>query len=99
MREQDAGAPAVRGPGILTVSDDPAPAQGVRRDTRATADSGRTVVACSSGDLYVGMSLDDSCRNLLLGQWGEAYEKAPKALFDSFHQAVVKERGCRPKGE
>ncbi len=93
----------LRGPGepriTLTVSDDPVLTQGVRRDTWATADSRRTVVACSSKDLYVGMSHDDTYRDLLLDQGGDAYEKALPAVFDSFYRAVVKDRGCRPEGE
>ncbi|MEW2417080.1 hypothetical protein AB0953_25570 [Streptomyces sp. NPDC046866] len=90
----------LRGPGepriTLTVSDDPALTRGVRGDAEATAASGRTVVACSSGDLYLGMSHDEAYGNLLRAQGGDAYGKALAAVFDSFRRAVVEDRGCGP---
>ncbi|MFE1788479.1 hypothetical protein ACFW7J_08780 [Streptomyces sp. NPDC059525] len=89
----------LRGPGepriVLTVSDDPVLTQGVRRDTSATAENRRTVVACSSGDLYVAMSYNDTYRDLLLDKGVDASGRALSAIFDAFYQAVVRDRGCR----
>ncbi|RKT06614.1 hypothetical protein BX286_4659 [Streptomyces sp. 3211.6] len=89
----------LRGPGepriTLTVSDDPVLARGVRRDTTATADNRRTVVACPSGDLYVGMSHNDAYGELLLDKGVDASGRALSAIFDAFYQAVLRDRGCR----
>ncbi|MFJ8208424.1 hypothetical protein [Streptomyces sp. NPDC096033] len=69
--------------------------QGVRRDTSATAENRRTVIACSSGDLYVAMSYNDTYRDLLLDKGVDASGRALSAVFDAFHQAAVRDRGCR----
>ncbi|MER7468981.1 hypothetical protein [Streptomyces sp. NPDC097981] len=92
----------LQGPGgpriTLTVSNDPAMTKGVRRDETATQGSGRTVTACSPGDLYVAVSFNDAYRDVLLDQGKDAYETARAALFNSYRHAVGKEYGC-PTGE
>ncbi|MFE9796763.1 hypothetical protein ACFYRL_34100 [Streptomyces goshikiensis] len=93
----------LRGPGepriSLAVSDDPTVTKGVRRDETATQVSGRTVTACSSGDLYVGVSFNDAYRDVLLDQGKDAYEKVRSALFNSYQHAVGKDYGCPLDGE
>lgn len=93
----------LQGPGdpriSLAVSDDPTVAKGVRRDETATQASGRTVTACSSGDLYVAVSFNDAYRDVLLDQGKDAYETARAALFDSYRHAAGKDHGCPTGGE
>ncbi|MBP0932432.1 hypothetical protein J0X20_02050 [Streptomyces sp. KCTC 0041BP] len=90
----------LQGPGepriSLAVSDDPAVTKAVRRDETATQGSGRTVTACASGDLYVGVSFNDAYRDVLLDQGKDAYETARSALFTSFQHAAGKDYGCPP---
>ncbi|MEU6758530.1 hypothetical protein [Streptomyces sp. NPDC046685] len=88
---QGPGAPLV----TLAISDDPVLTQGVRRDRTATQERSRTVVPCTTGDLYIGMDYNDGYGDLLLDEGGDKLTKAHTALFDAFLNAATEERGCR----